>query len=245
MKHLLIALIFSLTGIAAIMPSAHAQFGFGGLVYDPANHAENILTATQTLEQINNQIQQLAHEIEMLENMAKDLEQLPSSIADELRTKLLTVDNLIRLAEGIAYEVAEVETEYEEIYRETYGTNPPPTPVIVAEAREAWKQSRVAYKHSLQVQAQVVTNIRDDIDKLHGLVGDSQASEGNLAAVQAGNQIAALSAEQIMQIQTLLAAHYRAEAMERSRDLAERERGKARLDRFLSGGSAYTPGGSP
>lgn len=245
MKRILTALILSLSGAVAIAPSAQAQFGLGGLVYDPANHAENILTATQTLEQINNQIRQLAHEIEMLENMAKDLQQLPTSIADELRTKLLTVDQLIRLAEGIAYQVSEVETEYEVIYRETYGTAPPPTPVIVAEAREAWKQSRAAYKHSLQVQAQVVTNIRDDIEKLHGLVGDSQGAEGNLSAVQAGNQIAALSAEQIMQIETLLAAQYRAEAMERSRDLAERERGKARLDRFLSGGSAYSPGESP
>lgn len=241
MKHILTALAFSLSAVA-IAPSAHAQFGFGGVVYDPANHAENILTATQTLEQINNQIRQLAHEIEMLENMAKDLQQLPTSVADDLRDKLLTVDQLIRLAEGIAYQVTEVETEYEVIYRETYGMNPPPTPVIVAEAREAWKQSRSAYKHALQVQAQVVTNIRDDIEKLHGLVGDSQSAEGNLSAVQAGNQIAALSAEQIMQIQTLLAAQYRADAMERSRDLAERERGRARLDRFLSGGSAYTPG---
>jgi len=124
------------------------------------------------------------------------------------------------------------------IYRETYGANPPPTPVLVQEvqeARVAWQQSRAGYKHALQVQAQVVSNVR----------GDSQGAEGNLAVLQAGNQIAALSAEQIMQIQTLLAAQYRAEALEQSRELAERERGKARLNRFLSGGSAYTPGGGP
>ncbi len=242
MKHLLTIMILSLFSVTSIVPQARAQFGFGGIVYDPANHAQNILTAVRSLQEINQQIQQLTHEIEMLENMAKDLKNLPKSIADDLRQKILTVDHLIKIAEGIAYKVSEVETEYEIIYRETYGTNPPPAPVIVADARAAWKQSREAYKHSLQVQAQVVTNIRDDIEKLHGLVGDSQASEGNLAVLQAGNQIAALSAEQIMQIQTLLAAQYRAEAMERSRDLAERERGRARLERFLSGGSAYNPG---
>ena len=245
MKRILTALAFSLTGAVAIAPQAHAQFGFGSIVYDPANHAENILTATHTLEQINNQIKQLAHEIEMLENMAKDLQTLPTSIADELRAKILSVDALIQAAEGIRYQVAEIETEYEVIYRETYGASPPPTPVIVQEARDAWKQSRAGYKHALQVQAQVVTNIADDIGKLHGLVGDSQAAEGNLSAVQAGNQINALTAEQLMQIQSLLAAQYRADALEASRDLAERERGKARLDRFLSGGSAYTPGGTP
>ena len=243
MRRFLIALLiipFLTTSI--VPPKAHAQFGFGGVVYDPANHAQNILTAVRSLQEINQQIQQLTHEIQMLENMAKDLQSLPTSIANDLRTKILTVDNLIRLAKGIAYDVSQVEVEYEKVFRETYGTNPPPTPVIVQEARDAWVQSREGFKHSLVVQAQVITNIRDDIQKLHGLVGDSQSAAGNLEVVQAGNQIAALSAEQLMQIQTLLASHYRAEALERSRILAEKERGRARLNRFLGDNSAYTPG---
>lgn len=245
MKNLMIALVISCVPVTVLAPSAEAQFGFGGVVYDPANHAQNILTAVRSLQEINQQIQQLAHEIEILENMAKDLESLPTSIADEIRDKLLTVDRLIQIAEGISYQVDEVETEYEVIYRKTYGTHPPSTPILVQEARIAWEQSRAGYKHALQVQAQVVSNIRGSVDRLHGLVGDSQGAEGNLAVLQAGNQIAALSAEQIMQIQTLLAAQYRADALEQSRELAERERGRARLNRFLSGGSAYTPGGSP
>jgi len=85
MKRILTALAFSLASATGLAPTAQAQFGFGGIVYDPANHAQNILTAVRALQEINQQIQQLAHEIEMLENMAKDLENLPSSIADEIR----------------------------------------------------------------------------------------------------------------------------------------------------------------
>jgi type IV secretion system protein TrbJ len=234
-----IALVSS-TALAPMAPSAQAQF-FGGIVYDPSNHAQNILTAVRSLQQVNQQIKQLANEIQMLQNMATNLKNLPTSIADDLRTKLLTVDSLIKVAQGIAYQVATIDAEYEKLYRETYGATPPPTPVIVADARDAWKQSREGYKHALQVQAQVVANIRDDVEKLHGLVGDSQGAAGNLEVLQAGNQIAALSAEQMMQIQTLLAAQYRAEALEQSRELAERERGRARLNRFLGDNSAYTP----
>ena len=236
-----IVIILLLLLAAAPLPAA-AQFGFGGIVYDPTNHAQNLLTAARSLTQVQNQIKQLAHEVTMLENQAKNLASLPTSVADDLKAKLLTIDALINLADGIAYKVAAIETDYETIYRKTYGASPPPTPVIVSEARDAWKQSRDGYKHSLQVQAQVVTNIRDDIDELHGLVGESQGAGGNLQVLQAGNQIAALSAEQMMQIQTLLAAQYRAEALEASRALAERERGKARLIRFLGDDSAYTPG---
>jgi len=236
-----IALLSSTSLAPMTAPAAHAQF-FGGIVYDPSNHAQNILTAVRSLQQVNQQIKQLANQIQMLENMAKNLETLPTSIADDLRAKLLTVDSLIKVAQGIAYQVSTIDAEYEKLYRETYGATPPPTPVIVKEARDAWKQSREGYKHALQVQAQVVTNIRDDVEKLHGLVGDSQGAEGNLTVLQAGNQIAALSAEQMMQIQTLLAAQYRAEALEQSRELAERERGRARFTRFLGDNSAYTPG---
>jgi P-type conjugative transfer protein TrbJ len=243
MKRILTALLLSVSEAAMVAP-AFAQFGFGGIVYDPTNHAQNLLTAARSLTQVQNQIKQLAHEVTMLENQAKNLTNLPTSVADDLKAKLATIDALIKVAEGIAYTVAEIETDYETIYRESYGASPPPAPVIVAEARGAWLQSRSGYKHALQVQAQVVTNLQDDIDDLHGLVGDSQGADGNLQALQAGNQIAALSAEQMMQIQTLLAAQYRAEALEASRALAERERGRARLNRFLGDASAYTPGGS-
>lgn len=244
MKRILTALLLSASAAVSATAPAQAQFGFGGIVYDPSNHAQNILTAVRSLQQVNQQIQQLAHEIEMLENMAKNLENLPDSIADDLRSRLLTIDALIAVADGIAYDVAAIEAQYDVLYRETYGASPPAAPVIVAEAREAWKQSREGYKHSLEVQARVVENIRDDIDELHGLVGLSQGAAGNLEALQAGNQIAALSAEQMMQIQTLLAAQQRADALEAARVLAERERGRARFQRFLGDGSAYTPGGS-
>ena len=40
---------------ALVSTPAHAQFG--GIVYDPSNYAQNVLTAARTLEQINNQTQ--------------------------------------------------------------------------------------------------------------------------------------------------------------------------------------------
>ena len=57
----------SVLGIAAATP-AHAQFG--GIVYDPTNYAQNVLTAARTLQQVNQQITQLQNEATMLINQA-------------------------------------------------------------------------------------------------------------------------------------------------------------------------------
>lgn len=54
--------------LIAVAAPAHAQFG--GIVYDPSNYSQNVLTAARTLQQINNQIQSLQNEAEGLINDA-------------------------------------------------------------------------------------------------------------------------------------------------------------------------------
>ena len=138
-----------------IAPPAAAQW----TVYDPANHIQNIYQAIRSLQEVNQQIQQLTHEIEMLENMARDLEALPDSIVDDILRRMRRIEELMREAEGIGYRVEEIEREYEEVYPEDYGSEPPRQAVLVEEARARWRQSRTAYRDSLTVTAQVVSKI--------------------------------------------------------------------------------------
>ena len=70
-------------------------------------------------------------------------------------------------------------------------------------------------------------------EALSELVNGSQQAAGNLQALQAGNQIGALSTEQLMRIEALMAAHYRAQSLDEARRLAEATRARARLSRFL------------
>ncbi|MBB4629901.1 P-type conjugative transfer protein TrbJ, partial [Paracoccus denitrificans] len=57
---LAVALAIPLALAPVLTTPAHAFFGgFGRIVYDPTNHAENLLTAARSLEQINNQIASL------------------------------------------------------------------------------------------------------------------------------------------------------------------------------------------
>tara|TARA_R110001592_G_scaffold272860_1_gene539707 strand:+ start:95 stop:808 length:714 start_codon:yes stop_codon:yes gene_type:complete len=221
-----------LSGLMA--PPASAQLFGGGIVYDPSNHAENILQAARALQQIDNQVRQLTHEIDMIEKIARDLETLPVEVARGIiADRIRRIEELMREADGIGYGVEAVERNYEDLYPETYGETPPANVVLVEDARARWQQSRLAHKHTLLMVAETVRDTEQDADALTGLVEESQTAVGNLQALQAGNQIKALSAQQLMQMEALLAAHYRAEALDRARELEEAARGRARLQSFL------------
>lgn len=212
-----------------LAPTSFAQF----VVIDPANLIQSILSLVESVVQTAQQIEQIAHEITMLENMARELQSLPNSIADDIAARLTRIDALMSEAQGAAYKIADLERMFSDIYPDGYGDSPPASAEMYAEAQQRWSQARAGYLDALKLQAGVVENLSADAGRLNRLVGQSQSAAGNLEVSQAGNQIKALAAQQLIQIEGLLASHYRAEALKRSADLAEEARGKARLQRFL------------
>ena len=218
------------TGLMA--PPALAQVA----VYDPANHAQNILQAVRALQELEGQVQQLAHEIEMLENMARNLETLPVSVAESIiGQRIIRIQDVLRRAQGIGYSVDEIERDFETAYPEAYGAATPSS-VLVEDARARWRQSRDAFRETLTVSAAALEDNETDADAIRSLVTQSQDAVGALQAAQAGNELSAMTNQQLMQIEAMLAAQHRAEALEEARKLAEAERGRARLKSFLGAG---------
>src|SRR3546814_15939052 len=76
---------------------------------------------------------------------------------------------------------------------------------------------------------------------LSALVTASQGAVGSLQAQQATNQLLALSTKQQLQIQTLMAAQYRPEALDQARKAQAEEAARAATARFLGPGTAYPP----
>ncbi|RAN37965.1 P-type conjugative transfer protein TrbJ [Hyphomonas sp. GM-8P] len=215
---------------ACIAPPATAQLS----VYDPANHAQNILQAARALQQVDQQVEQLTHEIDMLEKMARDLETFPMDVSHAIiQERISRIDALLHKAEGIGYEIGEVERRYNEAYPETYGDTPPSASALLRDARARWAQSRTAHRDVLLMAAEITAANQSNAGTLSELVRGSQEAAGNLQALQAGNQIGALSTDQLIRIETLMAAHYRARSLDEARRLAEATSARARLRTFL------------
>lgn len=240
MKTSFAAALLGAAALAALAtPGPHAP-AHAIPVFDGANHAQNLLIAARTLEQINNQIRSLQNEAAALASMAKHLSRIDFAELDALRQTFQRIDALMGQARAIGFRVAELEARFGNLYPDP-ATRMVGTGQRVAEARARLDASMEAFRHTMAVQAQVVENVRHDAELINAIVQRSQGAEGSLQAAQATNQLLALTAKQQVQLQQLMAAQFRSDAVERARRAQEGEEARAATRRFLGNGRAYTP----
>jgi P-type conjugative transfer protein TrbJ len=221
--------------IALVVDStpAIAQLGFGGIVYDPSNYAQNVLTAARELQQVNNQIQQLEHQAQSLINQAKNLASLPMSMLSTLQSQIQRTQQLLAQAQRIAYSVTTIQTAFTQRYNGANLTASQSQMVTNANAR--WQDSVGAFQDSLQTQATVVGNIDGSRTAMNNLVTASQSATGALQAAQAGNQLLGLLSQQIADLIATLAAQSRAQSLNAARNAATEAESQTRFQRFLGG----------
>ena len=176
------------------LPAAHAQW----VVIDPTNLAQNLMTAANTLEQINNQIKQLQNQAQSLTNQAKNLTGLDFSALNELRAALSATNRLIQQAQGLAFNVQQMETQFQQLYPESFSATVS-SGQMVLDARRRWTNSLEALRTATQVQSQAVQNFAADEQALTDLVNRSQSAVGALQTMQATNQLLALQSRQAIQ----------------------------------------------
>ena len=234
-KARLLASVFAVTVALGLSSPASAR-----IVFDPTNYAQNLLQAARALEQVQNQVQSLQNEAQMLTNMALNLKQLDVTSLGEITAALRRIDGLMSQAEGIAFDVQEATVTLQRQFPKEYDAATT-TNEAVNDALARWYSSMDAYRHTMTVQAQVVENVQADSATLAKLVAASDSAVGSLQAQQATNQLVALSAKQQLQIQNLMAAQYRAQALDEARKAEAEQAARTATDRFLGPGHAYTP----
>ena len=219
---------------------AHAQFGFGRIVYDPSNYAQNVLTAARTLEQINNQITSLQNEAQMLINQARNLASLPYSSLQQLQQNVQRTQQLLGQAQNLAFEVGQIDQAFQQQYGNV--SLSATEAQLVADARGRWENTVGGLQDAMRVQAGAVGNIDSNRAEMAALVGQSQGATGALQATQAGNQLLALQSQQLSDLIAVISANGRADALTEAERATAAEQGRIQRERFLTPGSGYQPG---
>ncbi len=224
--------------MGVMMPTTPARAQL--TVFDPSNYAQNIMTAARALQQVNQQIQQLQNEAQMLVNMGKNLTRIDFPQLDALKQKLAEIDRLMGRAQAIDFRVDQLDDKFSALFPQDF-SSALRTDARVRDARSRLDASMGAFRQTMTVQAQVVENIQADTEALADIVARSQGAEGSLQAQQATNQLLALTAKQQFQLQHMMAAQFRSEAVEQARRATQAAEARAATKKFLGSGSAYTP----
>ena len=207
-------------------------------VFDSANYAQNLLTAARTLQQINQQIASLQHEAQMLANMDKHLKRVDFPELEALKGNLLEVEDLMKQGESVGFDAAAMEARLRTLFPRDLRLGD--RAGQVADARARLDAAMASFRQSMKLQSRIVANVGEDARVLADLAARSSGAEGSLQAAQVTNQLLALAAKQQLQLQSMMAAEYRAASLERTRAAQIEAESRAATRRFLGDGKTYT-----
>ncbi len=212
------------------MPAAtHAEVP----VFDAANYSQNILTAARELQQIQN-------EVASLRNENRNLTSLRYSSLPQLTSTMQRTQQLLGRAQGIGYDVANIQSQFERLYPNGY-TGSPSSAQLIAQAQSRWQNTLSGFQDAMTTQATVVGNLNTAQTQVNALVSSSQEAAGALQATQAGNQLLALVSQQLADVIALLAAQGRAQSLQGAQIAAGQDQGQVQLRRFLVPTAGYQP----
>ena len=234
----------AVAGIALVVllsAPASAQFGFGGVVFDPTNYSQNVLTAARELQQVNNQIQSLANQATSLVNQARNLASLPYSSLMALDQSIAATQQLLTQAQNIAYSVSTIDQAFTQTYPTNYGAGTTALQ-LQSDALTRWQNARAGFQDAMHVQAGAVANLDSTRVQIDALVDASQSSTGALQAAQSGNQLIALQTKQMADLTAVLASIARAQSLDAARDLETAEQAHIQSNNFLDYGAGYQAG---
>lgn len=209
-------------------------------VFDPLNYQQNLLQAIRSLDAVANQVRQLQNQAQALARMDQNLVPQAGSLSPQLQSTLASLRAQVGQGNALALSVRETDANYQRLFPTTFNT-PLSANTSAADALARWDEAYASFKRAALLQGQVVDAVDSDGRLLDQILGRSQSSVGALQATQAGNELTALHVKQTLQLQTLLAAQYRAETSDRARDIVVQEEARQRFQTFLGGSSAYAP----
>jgi P-type conjugative transfer protein TrbJ len=229
---LALALALSLTPLGA----TRAQL----MVFDPSNYAQNVVTAANTLQQINNQISSLQNEARMIINQTRNLASLPYSSLQTIQQSIAQTQQLLHQAQRIAYDVQQIDQAFTTQYGAANASVSSAS--LIDGARQRWQISLAGFQDALRVQAGIVLGVETARSEASALISSSQSAVGALQASQAGNQLLALQSKQLTDVTALLASQGRAQSLELARQAEAQEQAREQMRRFIAPGQGYQPG---
>jgi P-type conjugative transfer protein TrbJ len=178
------------------------------VVYDPTNYLQNLKTAVSAAQMLVNQAKQLRNDLLNLTNLDNTLS--ANNLA-RIKGNLAELVALQKNITGLVWDYRQMQQAWDSVYRDFGYYNGLSGAAYANQANTLLNQTNRAIYDAMKAQG-LTAQIGDDAANLEQLLTASQSAPGALAAAQAGNQIAGVQAQQLMRMETVMAASYRAES---------------------------------
>ena len=206
------------------------------MVFDPTALIQEILGYIDQISQTVNTARQIENQLSSLANEAKNLANMDSRTAWQtlsgIRSNLTQVMQMQANIRGLTMEYQKVEAAWDTLYRDFGSFNGMSGKGYAAQAQSVLNQTNNATYDAMRAQG-LVSQLGNDARNLESLLNASNTSSGALSAAQAGNHIAALTAQQLMRLQQIVATSYRVESSYHAQQTNLEAMSRAHSDKFF------------
>jgi P-type conjugative transfer protein TrbJ len=183
------------------------------IVFDPKAYAESVVHTAHQLESLTNQARMLA-------NQARELAASPYSHLAESSQALRDIGALAQSARGVAADVAQLQSQLDELYPTTLHGLDPLAARSQSQARNALAGETAADLARAAAELDRLSQSRPA--RLSGALAASEQATGETAAMQSATQVLAVLAEDLASTRAILLAQARLSAEEAARRAADR-----------------------
>ncbi len=209
-------------------------------VTDGANLAQGAQQLLKLIKQIQQQKQQLENELQMISNQMKDLENLDFSFGGDIESDLNSLFDVMGETAGLMKGLSEVDSYFEDLYPDFHLGGGPVEVQELIKRRDDWiAEQDMVIKEAAKTGAYILESLPETNERVATLVSDSQAAVGNLQVSQAGNQLTAVVAEQLVKLNSLMAEYTQATLTESAERRSERAINQAALKALLAEQAEY------
>ncbi|WP_417625280.1 hypothetical protein [Paremcibacter congregatus] len=183
----------------------------GAVVYDPTNFIQNTISALQSIrstileaQQISQQIMQLQNEVQMIVNQGKMLAHLPTSLQSEIMNSFRSLETVMAGSRGIVQDYKGLQIQFDDLF-----TTPDYSGWKGADYQKSvedlTKETLASANNAMEAQG-LIADLSDDNMALDSLMSASKSASGQLAALQAANEISGLMTTNLMRLETIVAS---------------------------------------
>ena len=170
----------------------------------------------EAVEQTRQQIRMVQQNVEQFENMLQNTAQLPANLVNELRgslTRLASLSNTLKTQRGDIVALGEIFTNLfpeQSLFGDLAGASPQEVEAANARYKTEWdkwaKSVDQASQATFQLSGQQLADLQQDPAKFQQYMDNLLSTpDGQMKAIQAGNQLSALQVQEARQLRELMA----------------------------------------